>query len=50
MAHYRKPLAAAVALNSGIFVVEAAAGYQAGSLSLITPQFSLTCTVDEVQD
>ena len=35
MAHYRKPLAAAVALNSGIFVVEAAAGYQAGSLSLI---------------
>ena len=35
MAHYRKPLAAAVALNSSIFVVEAAAGYQAGSLSLI---------------
>jgi cobalt-zinc-cadmium efflux system protein len=35
MAHYRKHLAAAVALNSGIFVVEAAAGYQAGSLSLI---------------
>jgi cation diffusion facilitator family transporter len=35
MAHYRKPLAAAVALNSGIFLVEAAAGYQAGSLSLI---------------
>ena len=35
MAHYRKHLAAAVALNSGIFVVEAAAGYLAGSLSLI---------------
>jgi cobalt-zinc-cadmium efflux system protein len=35
MAHYRKPLAAAVALNSGIFVVEAAVGYRAGSLSLI---------------
>jgi len=32
---HRKPLGAAVALNSGIFVVEAAAGYQAGSLSLI---------------
>lgn len=35
MAHYRKPLAAAVALNTGIFVVEAAAGYHAGSLSLL---------------
>jgi len=34
--HYNeKPLAAAVALNSGIFVVEAAVGYRAGSLSLI---------------
>jgi cobalt-zinc-cadmium efflux system protein len=35
MAHFRKPLAAAVALNSGIFVVEAVAGFQANSLSLI---------------
>jgi Co/Zn/Cd efflux system component len=35
MAHYRKPIAIAVALNTGIFVVEAIAGYQAGSLSLI---------------
>jgi hypothetical protein len=49
MAHYRKHLAAAVAL-SGIFVVEAAAGYEAGGLSLITPNFSLTRTADEVQD
>jgi cation diffusion facilitator family transporter len=35
MAHYRKPLAAAVALNSAIFMVEAVAGWQADSLSLI---------------
>ncbi len=35
MAHYRKPLAAAVALNTAIFVVEAVAGFQANSLSLI---------------
>jgi cation diffusion facilitator family transporter len=35
MAHYRKPVAAAVGLNTGIFVVEAVAGYQASSLSLI---------------
>lgn len=35
MAHYRKPLAAAVALNTAIFVVEAVAGFQAQSLSLI---------------
>jgi Co/Zn/Cd efflux system component len=35
MAHYRKPLAAAVALNTAIFVVEAIAGFQAQSLSLI---------------
>ena len=35
MSHYRRPLAAAVILNSGIFVVEAVAGCQAGSLSLI---------------
>jgi len=35
MAHYRKPLAAAVALNTAIFVVEAIAGYHADSLSLI---------------
>jgi len=35
MAHYRKPLVAAVALNSAIFVVEAVAGFQAQSLSLV---------------
>jgi cobalt-zinc-cadmium efflux system protein len=35
MAHYRKSLAAAVALNSGIFVVEAVAGFAADSLSLV---------------
>src|ERR1700675_163648 len=35
MAPYRKSLAAAVALNSGIFVIEAVAGYQAARLSLI---------------
>ena len=35
MSHYRTPLTAAVVLNSGIFAVEAAAGYLAGSLSLI---------------
>jgi hypothetical protein len=28
MAHYRKPIAAAVGLNTGIFVVEAVAGYR----------------------
>src|SRR5258708_28691553 len=35
MAHLRKPLAAAAALNTAIFVVEAAAGSQANSFSLI---------------
>lgn len=35
MAHYHKPLAAAVALNTGIFVVGAVAGWQAHSLSLL---------------
>jgi cation diffusion facilitator family transporter len=35
MAHYRKPIAAAAGLNTGIFVVEAVAGYQASSLSLM---------------
>jgi cobalt-zinc-cadmium efflux system protein len=35
MAHYRKPLAVAVALNAAIFIVEAAAGFQAHSLSLV---------------
>jgi cation diffusion facilitator family transporter len=35
MAHYRKPLAAAAALNTAIFVVEAVAGFQAHSLSII---------------
>jgi cobalt-zinc-cadmium efflux system protein len=39
MAHYRKPLAAAAVLNSGIFVVEAIAGYQASSLSLLMDSF-----------
>jgi Co/Zn/Cd efflux system component len=35
MAHYRKPLAAAAVLNTAIFVVEAVAGFQADSLSLL---------------
>ncbi len=35
MAHHRKSLAAAAALNTAIFVVEAIAGFQADSLSLI---------------
>ena len=35
MAHHGKAVAAAAALNSGIFVVEAVAGYQAGSLALL---------------
>ena len=35
MAHHRKYVAAAVALNTAIFIVEAAAGYQANSLSLL---------------
>jgi cation diffusion facilitator family transporter len=35
MAHHRKAVATAVALNTCIFVVEAVAGYQASSLSLI---------------
>jgi cobalt-zinc-cadmium efflux system protein len=35
MSHYRKPIAAAVALNSAIFVGEAVAGFHADSLSLI---------------
>jgi cobalt-zinc-cadmium efflux system protein len=35
MAHYRKPLAAAVALNTIIFTVEAVAGFQSESLSLV---------------
>src|SRR4029077_17719585 len=35
MAHYRKALAAAAALNTAIFVVEAVAGFKADSLSLI---------------
>jgi cation diffusion facilitator family transporter len=34
MAHYRRAMAAAIALNTSISVVEAAAGYKAGSLSL----------------
>src|SRR5258708_8887999 len=35
MAHYRRPLAAAAALNTAIFVVEAVAGFKADSLTLI---------------
>jgi cobalt-zinc-cadmium efflux system protein len=35
VAHYRKPLAAAAALNTAIFAVEAIAGFQANSLSLV---------------
>src|SRR5438309_12074483 len=35
MAHYRKPLATAAVLNTAIFVVEAIAGFQAESLSLL---------------
>src|SRR5262249_32189154 len=35
MAHYRRPLAAAAALNTAIFAVEAVAGFKADSLSLI---------------
>jgi Co/Zn/Cd efflux system component len=35
MAHYRKPLAAAAALNTVIFVGEAVAGFLSESLSLI---------------
>ena len=35
VAHHQKAVAAAVAVNSAIFVVEAIAGYQANSLSLI---------------
>jgi len=40
VAHYRKPLAAAVALNTAIFVPEAIAGFKAGSLSLIMEVFT----------
>jgi Co/Zn/Cd efflux system component len=43
MAHYRKPLAAAVALNSAIFLIEAFAGFQANSLSLIMDSVHITC-------
>jgi cobalt-zinc-cadmium efflux system protein len=35
MAHHRGAVAAAAALNTGIFVAEAIAGYQADSLSLL---------------
>jgi cobalt-zinc-cadmium efflux system protein len=35
MAHFQKPLAAAVALNTAIFVVEGVAGFESRSLSLI---------------
>lgn len=35
MAHYRKPLGAALALNTAIFLGEGIAGVEAGSLSLV---------------
>lgn len=35
MAHHQRAVATAVVLNTGIFVVEAVAGYQASSLSLV---------------
>jgi len=35
MAHFRRPLAAAAALNGAIFIIEGVAGYQANSLSLL---------------
>ncbi len=35
MAHIRKPLAAAIALNTAVFATEAIAGSRAGSLSLL---------------
>ena len=35
MAHHRRAVAAAVGLNTSIFVIEAVAGYEANSLSLI---------------
>lgn len=35
MAHFRKAVATAVGINTGIFAVEAVAGYQSGSLALI---------------
>jgi cation diffusion facilitator family transporter len=35
MAHFRKQVGAAVALNTAIFVVEAIAGYESNSLSLV---------------
>jgi Co/Zn/Cd efflux system component len=35
MAHYCKPLGAAAVLNTAIFAVEAVAGFQADSLSLL---------------
>ena len=35
LAHYRKPLAAALALNTAIFVTEGIAGFQSHSLSLV---------------
>src|SRR5579871_4070729 len=35
MAHFRKPLAAALALNTAIFIIEGIAGWEANSLSLL---------------
>jgi cation diffusion facilitator family transporter len=35
MAHHQRAVTIAVALNTGIFIVEAVAGYQASSLSLV---------------
>jgi Co/Zn/Cd efflux system component len=44
MAHYRRPLAAAAALNTAIFVVEAIAGFQADSLSLVMDSVHISPT------
>ena len=35
MAHHQRAVVAAVTLNTGIFIVEAVAGYQSGSLALL---------------
>lgn len=35
MAHHQRAVTIAVALNTGIFIVEAVAGYQASSLTLV---------------
>jgi hypothetical protein len=45
MAHYRKPLAAAAALNTAIFVGEAVAGFQVDSLSLLMDSVPMTSSM-----